>query len=83
MAGVQTEGFADGPVFFAVFLREQIHYEWGFASRSDPALHRAHREEQTRLRGIIEECIADGLLKPLAPDFLVRECFGAWEASLH
>ena len=83
LARVQAEAFEDGPGFLAVFLREQIHFEWGFTSRFGPTLHRVYREEQRRLRGIMEECVAAGLLKPMAPDFLVQACLGAWEASLH
>ena len=83
LARVQTEGFANGPEFFAVFLREQIHFEWGFKSRFGPTLHRVFREEQKQLRAIIEECVKARLLNPLPPDFLVKVCLGAWEASLH
>lgn len=83
LARVQAEAFTDGPAFFAVFLREQNHFVWGFKSRFGPALHRVYREEQNRLRGIIEECVQVGLLRPLPPDFLVQACLGTWEASLH
>jgi TetR/AcrR family transcriptional regulator len=83
VARVQTESFADGPAFFAVFLREQIHFEWGFTSRFGPTLHRVYREEQKRLREIIESCVGAGVLQPQATDFLVQACLGAWEASLH
>ncbi len=83
VARIQTEFFADGPAFFAVFLREQIHFEWGFTSRFGPTLHRVYREEQKRIAKILEDCVAAGHLKPLPLDFLVQACLGVWEASLH
>ncbi len=83
MARIQTRAFTEAPAFFTVFFRERQHYDWGCASRFRPFLHRIYRDEQKRLKGILEECVKSGALEPLDPDFLVQACLNAWEASLH
>ncbi len=83
VALIRTETFAEAPAFLAVFLRERMHYDWGFSSRFGPALHKIYREEERRLRNILIECVKAGKVQPQDPDFLVKACLNAWEASLH
>jgi AcrR family transcriptional regulator len=83
LAEVYVRLFKDQPLLLPLFIRDRVHYDWGFQSRFSESIKRIYEEEIRRFREILEAAIAQGRLRPLDPNLLVQLCLGALEASLH
>lgn len=83
LAEVYVRHFREQPMFLPMFIRDRVHFDWGFQSRFSGRLEQVYAEEIQRLRGIFEKAIRAGLIRPLDPAFLAQYCLGGLEASLH
>lgn len=83
LARVYAETFSERAAFLPVFLKERVHYDWGFESRFSPKLHHVYEVERQRLRCIIEKAVRQRLVRPLKTDFLTQLCLDVLHSSLY
>lgn len=83
LARVYVRQFREQPMLLPVFIRDRVHFDWGFQSRFNDVLQQVYEEESLRLRGILEAAIAQGQVRLEEPGFLAQACLGMLEASLH
>jgi len=83
LATVYAQQFKDHPVFLPMFIRDRVHYDWGFDSRFGERIQQIYEAERHRLRVIVEHLVAGGIFRPLETDFLIQVCLNLLEASLY
>jgi len=83
LAEVYAQTFQDRPFSLPSFARDRVQYDWDFDSRFRTQLGEIYRAERTRLKGLLQEALDQGLLRPLDPDFLAQLAMDVLQASLH
>lgn len=83
LALAYAEQFQERPMHLPMFIRDRVHFDWGFDSRFAPRLREVYESERTHLRGLMVRAIRTGRIRALDPDFLAQLCFNILEASLH
>lgn len=83
LATVYAQQFKEQPYFLPMFIRDRVHYDWGFQSRFGARISRIYDTEFARLRTCLEAAVEQGKLRALDPGFLAQLCLGTLEASLH
>ena len=83
LALVYAEQFRERPMHLPMFIRDRVHFDWGFDSRFAPRLREVYEAERGRLRELMARAVAGGWVRPLDPEFLAQLCFNILEASLH
>jgi TetR/AcrR family transcriptional regulator len=83
LAQVYAETFQDRPFSLPTFVRDRVQFDWGFDSRFMPSLGEIYRVERARLKGLVQEALDQGLLRPLDPEFLTQLAMEVIQASLH
>ncbi|MDR3670684.1 MAG: TetR/AcrR family transcriptional regulator [Holophaga sp.] len=83
LAMVYALQFKEQPMLLPLFIRDRVHYDWGFQSRFSAHIQRIYAQDIHQLQEILEAAIAQGRLRPLDPAMLTQLCMGALEASLH
>jgi len=83
LATVHVQQFRDQPMFLPLFIRDRVHFDWGFSSRFGDRIHQIYDGERRRLRHIVERLVEGGVFRPLEIDFLVQVCLNLIEASLY
>jgi len=83
LATAYVEAFEEQPMFLPMFLKERVHYDWGFQSRISPRVHEIYATEKARLSGILTEATRRGQMLALPGDFLAQLCLDVLNASIH
>jgi AcrR family transcriptional regulator len=78
-----AEQFRERPMHLPMFIRDRVHFDWGFDSRFAPRLREVYESERTHLRALMVRAIQTGQIRALDPDYLAQLCFNVLEASLH
>jgi AcrR family transcriptional regulator len=83
LATAYVDAFEEQPMFLPMFLKERVHYDWGFRSRVSPRVHEIYAAEKARLSGILTEATRRGQVLALPADFLAQLCLEVLDASIH
>lgn len=83
MFQVYADHFKDRALWLPLFIHHRFYFDWGFESRFLPRQKEIYEAERGRLKGILQQAVAAGLLQDLGTEFLTQLCFGVLEASLH
>jgi AcrR family transcriptional regulator len=83
LATVYAQQFKDQPMFLPMFIRDRVHFDWGFTSRFGERIHQIYDAERQRLRVMVERLVEAGVFRPLETDFLIQVCLNLLEASLY
>jgi AcrR family transcriptional regulator len=83
LALAYADQFREHPMHLPLFVRDRVHFDWGFDSRFTPRLRAIYEEERAHLRGLMVRAIKTGRIRALDPDFLAQLCLDVLAASLH
>lgn len=83
LALAYADQFRERPLHLPMFIRDRVHFDWGFDSRFAPRLRKIYEEERTHLRDLMVRAIRAGLVRDLEPDFLAQLCLDILQTSLH
>ncbi len=83
LALAYAEQFREQPMHLPMFIRDRVHFDWGFDSRFAPRLREVYESERAHLRSLMVRAIQAGFIRALDPDYLAQLCFNVLEASLH
>jgi AcrR family transcriptional regulator len=83
MAQVYAQTFQDRPFSLPTFVRDRVQVDWGFDTRLRSRLGEIYQTERSRLKSLIQEAVAQGLLRPMDPEFLTQLAMDVLQASLH
>ncbi|HLO66056.1 MAG TPA: TetR/AcrR family transcriptional regulator [Holophaga sp.] len=83
LALVYAQDFEGRPFALPSFVRDRVQFDWGIESRFRTRLEEIYQAERSRLKALVEEALAEGLLRPLDPDFLTQLAMDVLQASLH
>jgi hypothetical protein len=83
LATVYARQFRDRPVFLPMFIRDRVHFDWGFDSRFGPRIREIYEIERGRLKSIFEKAVAKGQIRSFDPEFLTQMCMDLLQSSLH
>lgn len=83
LALAYADQFRERPMHLPLFIRDRVHFDWGFDSRFAPRLREIYEEERTHLRGLMVQAMQAGRIRALDPDFLAQLCLDVLQASLH
>jgi len=75
--------FRERPMHLPMFIRDRVHFDWGFDSRFAPRLHEIYEEERTHLRSLMIRAMEAGRIRAMDPDFLAQLCMDILQSSLH
>jgi len=83
LAQVYARTFQDRPFSLPTFVRDRVQFDWGFDSRFRTRLGEVYQTERARLKTLVQEALALGLLRPMDPEFLTQLAMEVLQASLH
>lgn len=78
-----TLAYDERPMFLPMFLKERVHYDWGFASRLSDRIGEIYAAEKERLTGIMDRGVRRGQLRPLPTPFLAQLFLEVVTVSIH
>jgi len=83
LAQVYAESFQDRPFSLPMFIQDRVQFDWAFASRFQSRLGEIYQAEREVVRGLVQEALDQGLLRPMDPAFLTQLALDVLQASLH
>jgi AcrR family transcriptional regulator len=78
-----AEQFKHRPMSLPTFIRDRVHFDWGFNSRFSPRFREIYEVDRAHLKNLIIRATAEGALDPQDPDYLTQLWLDVLQASLY